>query len=255
MSRSAILSGYDTLTLAFAQQNVATQASEEVFGGVFGIEAGIITIGDADVQVHEFDSNALASGAASGVAVDGRTIKLPDGSASSVLWIAPPHFFLIDNVIALYVGEDATVLSALLAIAGDSFAGSPIDQSKPEPAPTASPGDGPAPFPIPTQRAPIESVEVAFLESFPVQHALQIVAGLENGCIEPYGSQAVTTTGVDGKNIVEVEVTNVVGPPGTACDASYRMYEGNINLGSDFEPGSEWDVFVNGEFQISFTTE
>jgi hypothetical protein len=33
------------------------------------------------------------------------------------------------------------------------------------------------------------------------------------------------------------------------------MYEGNINLGSDFEPGSEWDVFVNGEFQISFTAE
>lgn len=211
---------------------------------MFGIEAGIIKIGDADVQVHEFGSNALASGAASGVTVDGGTIKLPDGSVSSVLWIAPPHFFLIDSVIALYIGDDATVLFALQAIAGDSFAGSPIDQTKPEP--TASPDDGPAPFPIPTQRAPIESVEVAFLESFPVQHALQIVAGLENGCIEAYGSQAVTIIRLDGKNIVEVEVTNVVGPPGTACDASYRTYDENINLGSDFEPGSEWDVYVNG---------
>ena len=78
---------------------------------------------------------------------------------------------------------------------------------------------------------------------------------MENGCIEPYGSQAVTTTVVDGKNVVEVEVTNVVGPPGTACDASYRTYEENINLGKDFEPGSEWDVYINGEFQIAFTAQ
>jgi hypothetical protein len=47
----------------------------------------------------------------------------------------------------------------------------------------------------------------------------------------------VTTTVIDGKNVVEVEVTNVVGPPGTACDASHRTYEENINLGKDFEPG------------------
>jgi hypothetical protein len=252
---AATLSGYDALRLAFAEQGVTTQVSEEVFSGVLGIEAGIIKIGDADVQVHEFGSDALASGAASGVSDTGSTIKLPDGSVSSVLWIAPPHFFLIENVIALYTGDDAAVLSALLAIAGDSFAGGPIDQSKPEPEPTVSPDDGPGPFPIPTQRAPIESVEIGFLESFPVQHLLQIVAGLENGCIEPYGSQSVTTSGVDGKNIVEVEVTNVVGPPGTACDASYRTYEENINLGSDFESGSEWDVYVNGKFQISFTAE
>ena len=251
---AATLSGYDALRLAFAQQDVASQVSEEITGGVFGIEAGIIKIGDA-VRVHEFDSSALASGAASGVTVDGGTIKLPDGSVSSVRWIAPPHFLLVDNVIALHIGDDATVLSPLLAIAGESFAGSQIDQSKPEPAPTASPDDGPGPVPTPTQRAPIESVEVAFLESVPVQHALRIVAGLENSCLESYGSQAVTTTGADGKNLVEVEVTNIVGPPGTACDASYRTYEENINRGSDFEPGSEWDVYVNGEFQISFTAE
>ena len=96
---------------------------------------------------------------------------------------------------------------------------------------------------------------MAFLESFPVQHLLQIVAGLENSCIEPYGSQAVTTSGADGKNLVEVEVTNIVGPPGVACAELYRTYEENINLGKDFEPGSKGDVYVNGEFQISFTAE
>jgi len=70
----------------------------------------------------------------------------------------------------------------------------------------------------------------------------QPVAGTENSCIEPFGSQSVTTVGADGKNVVSVEVTNVVGPPGTPCDELYRTYEKNINLGSGFESGSEWDV-------------
>jgi hypothetical protein len=84
---------------------------------------------------------------------------------------------------------------------------------------------------------------------------LQIVAGLENSCIEPYGSEAVLTTGADGINVVKVEVTNVVSPLGMACDEMYRIYEENINLGSDFEIGSEWDVFVNGELETSFTAQ
>ena len=90
------------------------------------------------------------------------------------------------------------------------------------------------------------------LEIFPVQYVLYIVAGLENSCIEPYGVQAVSCAGADGKNEVEVEVLTVVGPPGTVCAELYRTYQENINLGSDFESGSEWDVFVNGTLMISF---
>jgi len=144
-------------------------------------------------------------------------------------------------VIALYLGDDSTAPFALLGVAGESFAGSPISTTKPLPEPVIDPNE-PVPFPIPAQLAPIESVEVQFLESFPVQHALLIVAGTENSCIEPFGSQSVTTVGADGKNVVSVEVTNVVGPPGTPCDELYRTYEKNINLGSGFESGSEWDV-------------
>ena len=251
----ATLSGYDALMLSLAEQGVTPQATDETIGGVFGLDAGIIKLGDEDIQVHEFETTALADGAASGVTVDGGTIKSSDGSVSSVRWIAPPHFFLRGNVIVLYVGEDAGALSALVGALGDSFAGSAIDVAKPVPEPTPTTGDDPLPFPIPTQPAPIESVEVAFLESFPVQHMLQIVAGLENSCIEPHGSQAVTTIGADGKNVVTVEVTNVVSPPGLVCAEIYRTYEENINLGSEFEPGSEWDVFVNGELETSFVAQ
>ena len=252
---AATLSGFDALMLALARQDVTPRATGETVSGIFGFEAGIIKVGDADIQVHEFETPALASGAASGVTVDGTTIKLPDGSVSSVFWIAPPHFFLVDSVIALYVGDDVTVLSALLGVAGRSFAGSPIDTEKPLPEPTATPGSDPAPFPIPTQPAPIESVELAVLEIFPVQYVLYIVAGLENSCIEPYGVQAVSFAGADGKNEIEVEVLNVVGPPGTVCAELYRTYQENINLGSNFESGSEWDVFVNGTLMISFIAE
>ena len=84
-----------------------------------------------------------------------------DGSISSVNWIGPPHFFLLDNVIALYIGDDETVISALLGISGESFAGSPIElvQNGPTQAPTPDTG-ALAPFPVPTQPAPIESVEL-----------------------------------------------------------------------------------------------
>lgn len=255
VNQEATLSGYDGVMLALARQDAIPQATDETVGGVFGIEAGIIKLGNQDVQVHEFETVALADGAASGVTSDGGTIKMSDGSVASVRWIAPPHFFQRGNAIVLYVGDDATVLSTLVGALGTSFAGSQIDAAKPLPEPTPTPGGGLAPFPIPTQPAPIESVEVAFLESFPVQHMLQIVAGLENSCIEPYGSQAVSTAGVDGNNTVTVEVTNVVSPPGTVCAEIYRTYEENINLGSGFEPGSEWDVFVNGELIISFTAQ
>ncbi len=251
----AALSGYDTLMLALARQGVTPQAAGETVSGVLGVEAGTIKLGDASIQVHEFGTAALASGMASGVSSDGGTLKLQDGSAISVRWIGPPHFFLVDHVIALYIGEDATVLSALLGIAGESFAGSPIETAKPSQDPARSPNDEPLPFGIPTQRAPIESVEVAFLESFPVQHMLQIVAGLENSCIEAHGSGAIISSGTDGRNAVKVEVTNLVPPPGMACDDLYRTYEENINLGSDFESGSEWDVFVNGELRTSFTAQ
>jgi hypothetical protein len=254
-NETATLSDYDALMLALAAQDVTPRSTEETVSGVFGTQAGIIKLGDADIQVHEFDTVPLAQGMASGVSTDGGTIKLIDGAEASISWIAPPHFFLLDNVIALYLGDDPTTLSALLGVAGESFAGSSISSTKPLPEPITDPTDDPVPFPIPTQRAPIESVEVQFLESFPVQHALLIVAGLENSCIEPYGSQAVTTAGADGKNVVSVEVTNVVGTPGTPCDELYRTYEENINLGSGFESGSEWEVFVNGELQISFTAQ
>ncbi|MCH7594175.1 MAG: hypothetical protein IIB27_06675, partial [Chloroflexi bacterium] len=253
---AATLSGFDALMLALARQDVTPQATSETIGGVFGFEAGIIRVGNADIQVHEFETAALASGAASGVTVDGGTIKLPDGSVVSVSWVAPVRFFLTDRVIALYVGEDDSVVQALLGVAGESFAGSPIMAAKPGAVPTETPDDNaPVPFPIPTQPAPIESVDVVALEISPVQYLVQIVAGLENSCIEPHSVQAVTTAGADGKNLVEIEVLNVVGPPGTPCNELFRTYEENINLGSKFDSGSEWDVFVNGELMTSFIAQ
>lgn len=46
-------------------------------------------------------------------------------SAPNLDWIAPPHFFLCDTVIAAYLGRDARVLDALTARCGPQFAGQP----------------------------------------------------------------------------------------------------------------------------------
>lgn len=40
-----------------------------------------------------------------------------------ISWVSYPHFYKKDNIIVLYVGEDARIISALEEIMGDQFAG------------------------------------------------------------------------------------------------------------------------------------
>ncbi|MCI0830660.1 MAG: hypothetical protein J4N67_11045, partial [Chloroflexi bacterium] len=58
----------------------------------------------------------------------GDTIRSPlmaDGSqtVTSVLWVAPPHYYKAGRLIALYVGSDNDVIDALQDAMGPRFAG------------------------------------------------------------------------------------------------------------------------------------
>lgn len=89
--------------------------------------------------------------------------------------------------------------------------------------------------------APIESVDVLIMESFPVQYALSVVSGLPNGCAESAGY----TMTRDGETI-RVNITNWRPANGDVmCTQEYRFVEHNIQLGSDFEPGQTYTVMVN----------
>ena len=90
--------------------------------------------------------------------------------------------------------------------------------------------------------APIESVEVLVLESFPPQYVVMVVSGLPNACFSFAGyhvNRDGTTIRVDVLNWKPTD-------PELACAQIFRTVETRIPLGSDFESGQTYSVPVNG---------
>jgi hypothetical protein len=117
-------------------------------------------------------------------------------------------------------------------------------------------GDNGTPTPVGGERveveAPVESIEILVLESFPVQYRAQIVSGLPNGChlFERYEVERE-----DGATEIEITVWNTI-PAGDdiACAEIYGTHEGSVDLGSDFESGVEYTVTA-GEVTERFTAQ
>ncbi len=88
-------------------------------------------------------------------------------------------------------------------------------------------------------QAPIHEVEVYFMESFPVQVGVHIEGGLRDGC----------TTFHDAVIYVEGSVINIFvttqRPRDVSCPAIYTDFEKDVNLGSDFTPGTTYILKVN----------
>lgn len=89
--------------------------------------------------------------------------------------------------------------------------------------------------------APIDGLTINIAESFPPQYMLLVESGLPNGCAT-FGTYDVKRDG----DTISVSVTNYVPAEQTiACDMSYGTVETTVDLGSDFEPGTEYVVLVN----------
>jgi hypothetical protein len=82
-----------------------------------------LIVNGESIQIFSFESVELADAAAALVAPNGGSV-----GTSMVMWMASPHFFRYDlgapdSVIAIYVGDDPTVLGLLHQVAGPQFAG------------------------------------------------------------------------------------------------------------------------------------
>jgi len=72
-------------------------------------------VGDYWMNVHLYSVAAAAQENAD---------RIPAGADSGMSdWVAPPHFFLCDRIIALYLGQDQNVIAALTEVCGPQFAG------------------------------------------------------------------------------------------------------------------------------------
>ena len=94
--------------------------------------------------------------------------------------------------------------------------------------------------------SPIESIEVAVLESAPPKYQLRIVSGLPRGSsCSQFNGYEVTRRDA---NKIEVAITHhEVADRLVACTADYPSVETVVPLGSGFEPAEEYEVRVNGE--------
>ena len=103
-----------------------------------------------------------------------------------------------------------------------------------------------------TTESPTESADVVILESDPVQYQLRVVSGMPkgSGCSQFNGYEILRGQA----NRIDVVVTHhQVSDPDVVCTADYPTVETYVPLGSDFEPGAEYTVTVNGDTVSSFT--
>ena len=120
---------------------------------------------------------------------------------------------------------------------------------------TSTPGGGSPPatgtvppvdpgYPTVEELAPIESVDILVMESFPVQYAVHVVSGLPSGCAAFLGTEVVERSGTT----IRIEVLNRMPAPDSnvACTMIYGYHESNVSLGSDFHSGVTYTVDVNG---------
>lgn len=84
----------------------------------FTVPAHVILVDGNDLQIYEFGTAEKALQAASQVAPNGGSI-----GTTMMSWMAPPHFFRKERVIANYLGSNEKTLTELQRLFGAQFAG------------------------------------------------------------------------------------------------------------------------------------
>gem|GEM_PF-3233422 len=106
------------LVAALRGAGLTVTAAGTVTQPFFAVAGQAITVQGENVQVFAYADAAAAAQDAARVAPDGGSI-----GATMVDWMAPPHFYRQAQLLALHLGQDTAVLSALSQALGPPFAG------------------------------------------------------------------------------------------------------------------------------------
>ncbi|MBI2860367.1 MAG: hypothetical protein HYX91_02520 [Chloroflexi bacterium] len=112
------VSDYDSLVSALRAAGATVETAGEVEQPFFAVKGRVIKVNGQDVQVFGYRDEAAAGADAAKVSPDGSSI-----GTTMVSWIAPPHFYRSGKLIALYVGQEQSTISALEGVLGPQFAG------------------------------------------------------------------------------------------------------------------------------------
>lgn len=102
--------------------------------------------------------------------------------------------------------------------------------------------------------APIEAVEVLFLESFPVQYNVVITSRLPRGssCSQHYGYDVARGFDIT----IAITVYNLeVAAENVPCTRDLPVVQTRIGLGTDFQSGETYRIVVNGTVMEEFVAQ
>lgn len=106
---------------ALAAAGAQVAKGGEVDQPFFSTVGQLVTVNGSEVQLFVYADAANAKDEAGQVSPEGSAV-----GTSIMMWMATPHFYRTDNVIALYLGDDAATLAALNTVFGPQFAGGQV---------------------------------------------------------------------------------------------------------------------------------
>src|SRR5574338_972234 len=111
---------YVSLVNAIKSRGVAVQETGELSAdsSTFGVPIKTISVGGADIQVYEFESESDAVASSLTVSEDGTQI-----GNSVIRWMDSPHFYTSGKLIVTYIGHNPELTSLLESFLGNQFAG------------------------------------------------------------------------------------------------------------------------------------
>ena len=78
----------------------------------------------ADIQSYNYDDTDLGTDGAQAAEEDASQLDANGNPRTTMItWVAPPHFFRKERIIALYIGDDPAVVQLLAEALGPQFAG------------------------------------------------------------------------------------------------------------------------------------
>lgn len=215
---TATQTGYDAARLALEAKGAIVVNTGEESGGTFNTTMIKILLNGEQVEVYDFTSASAASAAAATVSADGTIITSEDTPPIAIDFLYQPHYYQQDDVIIVYTGDNAEVITLLRETFGEEFAGDkdPV-------------GDDP-PYETVLEPAPIEAVDLIEDPDNPGFFLLQVTSGLPGGCAS-FADGSVEQT---GELELTLSVQNRVPAPDQqiACTQIYGIVQNTIPLGS-----------------------
>ena len=122
-----MVTDYDSLVGYLEAEGFTVEVAGEGQELYFSVPGTVLRVDGELVRAFEYADAHSAAKEAERISPDGSTVQVCTDaglSATSLFWMALPHFYRSGKLIVLYVGWDAPLTEVLEAALGPQFAGS-----------------------------------------------------------------------------------------------------------------------------------